>query len=154
MPLLIGLDTSFIIALLDERDHWHSAVLQLLGPLETTGAKQFVFDCVLAEVVSTLARRTQDKRRQSDFPKLLDEIESRFPRSALTWVYPDLSALYDEVIGLVKEAAGELNFNDARIALACHYRGIPLLASFDVDFDRIAWLKRIKEPAEIADLRM
>ncbi len=51
MPLLIGLDSSFIIALLDEKDLWHSVALELLGPLETTGVKQFVFDCVLSEVV-------------------------------------------------------------------------------------------------------
>ncbi len=151
MPLLIGLDTSFIIALLDEKDLWHSAALQLLGPMEITGTKQFVFDCVLSEVVSTLARRTREKRRQADFPKLMEEIGVRFPRPSLTWVYPDLATLYDEVIVLVKESAGELNFNDALVALACRNRGIPLLASFDVDFDRIPWLKRIKEPAELAD---
>ncbi len=144
MPLQIGLDTSFIIALLDEKDLWHSAAMELLDPLETTGTKQFVFDCVLSEVVSTLARRIREKHREPDFPGLMDEIRKRFPRTSLTGVYPDLAALYDEVMDLVKGSAGELNFNDALIALACRDRGIRLLASFDVDFDRIAWLKRIK----------
>lgn len=84
MPLQIGLDTSFIIALLDVKDLWHSAALELLDPLETRGTKQFVFDCVLAEVVSTLARRSREKHREADFPGLMNEIEKRFPHTSLT----------------------------------------------------------------------
>ncbi len=152
MPPQIGLDTSFIIALLDEKDQWHSVAMELLDPLETMGTKQFVFDCVLAEVVSTLARRIREKHHEADFPGLMEEIEKRFPRTSLTWVYPDLAALYDEVMDLVKRSAGELNFNDALIALACRDRGIRLLASFDGDFDRIDWLTRIKESADLTDI--
>ena len=154
MAPLVALDTCFIIALLDERDLWHSAAIGLLGPLGTTGTKQFVFDCVLSEVVSTLARRTRERHREADFPKLMEDISARFPRSSLTWVYPDLEKLYDELISLVRDTAGELNFNDALIALACRDRGIQWLASFDADFDRVPWLRRLKDPSELQTPRL
>jgi predicted nucleic acid-binding protein len=42
-----------------------------------------------------------------------------------------------------------LNFNDALIALACRERSISAIASFDADFDAIAWLKRLHLPADV-----
>jgi len=65
-------------------------------------------------------------------------------------VYPDLSNLYDEIAALVEQTDGEINFNDALIALSCRNRSISLLASFDADFDRVNWLKRIARPADLA----
>ncbi len=63
-------------------------------------------------------------------------------------LYPDLPNLYDEVVALVEQTDGELNFNDALIALSCRNRNIPWLASFDADFDRVDWLKRIASPID------
>lgn len=70
-------------------------------------------------------------------------LEERFPKTQITWLYQDLSQLYDQVVGLVRETNGELNFNDALIAVSCRERNIKFLASFDPDFDRIEWLTRI-----------
>ena len=36
-----------------------------------------------------------------------------------------------------------LNFHDALIALACREREIPVIASFDPDFDLNPWLNRL-----------
>ena len=69
------------------------------------------------------------------------------PRSL--WLYPDLPNLYDEVVALVERTDGEINFNDALIALSCRDRSIPYLASFDTDFDRVDWLKRIAQPDDL-----
>ena len=40
------------------------------------------------------------------------------------------------------------DFNDALLALSCRNRGIPYVASFDADFDTVAWLKRLATPAD------
>ena len=61
-------------------------------------------------------------------PTLLERIRTQFPASTLVWLYPDLPKQYDEVIALVEQTGGELNFNDALIALACRDRNIPYLA--------------------------
>lgn len=132
----VGLDTSFVIGLLDERDVWHSAALDLQSGLQQGDFQLHIFDCVLSEVISNLARRTHEKRRAADLPQLLRQLNAQFPKKSITWLYPDLPQHYDEVLQLVEQSAGELNFNDALIAIACRERRLPLLASFDSDFDQ------------------
>ena len=67
----------------------------------------------------------------------------------ILWILPDVPILYPEIIRLVQSSNGELNFNDALIALSCHNRNIPFIASFDPDFDKLEWLKRIVQPDDL-----
>ena len=69
---------------------------------------------------------------------------------AITWLYPDMPAAYDDVLNMVAQSSGELSFNDALIAISCRKRNISLLASFDADFDRVPWLKRVSKPEELS----
>ncbi|MEK7327006.1 MAG: type II toxin-antitoxin system VapC family toxin [Chloroflexota bacterium] len=149
MPVRIGLDTSFVIGLLDSKDVWHAPARELHIALAADDFRPYIFDCVLAEVISTLARRTHEKRREADFKALLEQLRKQFPTRSITWLYPDLPRAYDEIINLVESSAGELNFNDALIALSCRDRKIPLLASFDSDFDQVSWVRRIARPADL-----
>jgi predicted nucleic acid-binding protein len=100
----------------------------------------------VAEAVSTLARRLHEKRREADLNALLDQLLVDFPIENILWVFPDVPFLYVEVINMVRSSGGELNFNDALIAISCRNRRIPLLASFDADFDHLAWLRRVAQP--------
>jgi predicted nucleic acid-binding protein len=150
MPGQIGLDTSFVIGILDERDLWRAQALALQRALEDGGFKPVIFDCVVSEVISTLARRVSEKRRATDLPPLLVKLKAHFPTKSIVWLYPDLPQLYDDVLAMVEQSGGELNFNDALIALSCQRRGISYLASFDSDFDRVGWLKRIAQPSNLS----
>ena len=54
---------------------------------------------------------------------------------------------------MVEQSGGELNFNDALIAVSCRKREIVMFASFDLDFDHIVpWLKRIARPDQLQDI--
>ena len=152
MPVKGGLDTSFVIGLLDEQDVWHSQAKLLQDVLDSNDCRTFIFDCVLGEVISTLARRTHEKRRAADFSELTARIKKRFPTKVITWLYPDLPGMFDSVTALVERSGGELNFNDALIAISCQQRGIPYLVSFDSDFDRVDKLIRIGSPDDLAAL--
>ena len=66
----------------------------------------------------------------------------------ITWLNYDIPILYDEIIELIRSSHGELNFNDSLIAISCRIRKISFLASFDKDFDKIDWLKRISTPGD------
>ena len=143
MPAKIVLDTTFIVGLIDDQDMWRVPALELQAALEAHDFKPVILDCVMAEAISTMARRVHEKRRTTDLTLLLTRIRAQFPASSLVWLYPDLPRLYDEVVVLVEQSSGELNFNDALIALSCRNRQIEYLASFDADFDRLPWLKRI-----------
>ena len=150
MPLKIGLDTSFVVGLLDDKDIWHVPALELQAAFQTREGQLYIFDCVLSEVISTLARRTHEKRRQAELTTLLEHLKIQFPANSITWLYPDLPRIYEEVVGLVQLSMGELNFNDALIALSCRNRNIPYLASFDPDFDQLNWLKRVAIPTDLS----
>ncbi len=150
MAAKIGLDTNIVIGMLDEQDVWHTPTRELFAALEAHDLQPVVFDCVLAEAISALARRTHEKRRTAQLPALLAQLKAEFPTKSILWLYPDLPNLSDDVIALVEQTDGEMNFNDALIALSCRNRNIPFLASFDADFDRVDWLKRIARPADLA----
>lgn len=149
MAAKIGLDTNLIIGMLDDKDVWHAPTLDLLSAVEAHGIEPIVFDCVLAEAISILARRIHEKRRTIQVSALRSRLKAEFPTRSILWLYPDLPSLWEDIIALVRETEGELNFNDALIALSCRNRNIPFLASFDADFDRLDWLKRIAFPADL-----
>ena len=145
----IGIDTSVLIGLLDPKDVWHEASTALSDAMKSQGADVAVFDCVLAEAISTMARRIQEQRRTADLDRLLMRILAEYPAEDVLWVLPDVPALYPDIVELVRSSGGELNFHDALIALSCRHREIPLLASFDRDFDRLAWLGRVARPEDL-----
>lgn len=149
MSIAIVLDASFVIGLLDEKDIWHVPASQVYAEMLARSAQIITFDCVLAESVSTLARRVHEKRRTTDLKFLFERVRAKFPTKSISWLYPEVPDVYDRVVMLVEQTAGELNFNDALIALACQQRGIKFIASFDGDFDRLSWLKRISQPVDL-----
>ncbi len=148
----IGIDTSVIVALLDEADLWHAAAVRLHDTLIGAQIMPVYFDCVLAEAVSTIARRAHEKRRQAEVGHFVDRLSSAFPADMLTWILPDVPALYEQVMGLIRSSSGALNFNDSLLALSCRERGIRMFASFDSDFDSIPWLVRVATPEDITHL--
>jgi predicted nucleic acid-binding protein len=145
----IGLDTSVLIGLLDPKDTWHVRATTLMRILQEQDALVAAFDCVLAEAISTMARRIHEQRRIADLDQLLARLVDTFPSEQTLWILPDVPALYNEIVEMVRTTGGALNFNDALIALACRNRSIPLLASFDRDFDRISWMQRVSQPGDL-----
>ena len=147
--MLVAIDTSVLVALLNPRDAWHAQALALQDAMLAADVTPMYFDCVAAEAISTVARRLREKGRAAEVPDVMARLETRVPRDLFTWLYPDVPRLYLHVLDLIRATSGELNFNDALIALACRERSIPAIASFDPDFDRLDWLKRIADPASI-----
>lgn len=150
MTLKVGLDTSFIIGLLDDRDMFHLPAVALQSTFSGHNIRPYVFDCVLSEPISTLARRTHEKRRGVEFAAIVEMIRQQFPAKAINWVCPDLPGLFDDVLALVQTSLGEINVNDALIAISCRNRKIPCAASFDTDFDQIPWLARLSTPEDLS----
>jgi predicted nucleic acid-binding protein len=122
--MLIGVDTSVVVGLLDAKDHWHPTATRLQEELTAARLESVYFDCVLAEAISTLTRRLQEKRREGELPALVDRLAATFPEETLTWILPDVPRLYRQVMDLIRSSEGELNFNDSLIALACRERQI------------------------------
>jgi len=148
----IAIDTSVLIGLLDSQDIWHVPAVSLQEAIVAARLGPVYFDCTLAEAISTMARRLREKHRETELSRLLDRLSAEFPAEAITWILPDVPRLYDRVMELTRASAGELNFNDGLIALACRERQISALASFDRDFDKIPWLMRVAKPENVETL--
>ncbi len=139
----IAVDSSVLVALINPRDLWRDQAVALRQAMLDVEAELIYFDCVVTESVSAAARRLHEKNREGEVRALLTRVDTQVPYSNITWILPDVPDLYKEVLDLVRSSSGELNFNDALIALACRTRNIPAIASFDSDFDQISWLRRI-----------
>lgn len=145
----ITLDTSVVVGLLDHQDVWHTKSLALKNALIEKDAQLVIFDCVLGEAISVLARRFHEKRRQKDFSALVPKILNSYPAESIFWISPTIPQRYLAILELIQISEGELNFNDALIALSCQVNGIEFIASFDQDFDKLDWLKRLASPQDL-----
>ncbi len=138
------IDANFLVALMDERDVWHQKAVTIVNALRTEEAKAVYLDCVLNEVISVLGRRFEERGRTNEFSEVLKKLKILVPERLITWVYPRVPELYNEILNLIDEHNGKLNFHDALIALTSKEMVIEDILSFDGDFDEIAWLKRIE----------
>jgi predicted nucleic acid-binding protein len=145
----VVIDSSVLVGLLVPNDLWHSQAVALWEAIKAAGHVGLFLDCVAAESVSVATRRLQEKGRLADVQPLLDRLNVQVPSEAITWVLPDVPHLYPEVLDLIRSSSGALNFHDALIALACRERSIPAIASFDADFDQVAWLRRLARPEDV-----
>ncbi len=146
----IAIDTTVLVGLFVPNDTWHLRALALFEALEAGRHKPVFFDCVMGEALSVAIRRLYEKHLTEEVEPFLDRVESRIPSSALNWLFPDVPRLYGDILALIRQSGGELNFNDALIALGCRERAIEAIASFDADFDRVPWLHRVAEPDDLA----
>ncbi len=145
----IVIDSSVLIALLVPNDHWHKQAAALWNSVEASKYISVYFDCVAAEAVSAAVRRLHEKRLANEVDTLFKQLHAKVPVEQITWLLPDVPRLYEQIIALMRSSAGVLNFNDALIALACKEREIPVIASFDADFDQVDWLQRWARPEDV-----
>jgi predicted nucleic acid-binding protein len=146
---VIAIDSSLLTALLVPNDVWHTQAVAVWQALKTHDYTPVYFDCVAAESISTIARRLHEKGWAAQFPALIDQLNDQVPLDRINWLLPDVPRLYPAVLDLMRSSSGELNFNDALIALACRERSLPAIASFDGDFDHVPWLRRVSRPADV-----
>jgi len=147
----VVLDTNVLVALVDSRDKWYIQARAILDALEAYDAHVMYLDCVLNETISVLARRSEEQKRVGEFAALLQAALRQAPETSIIWASLEMYRLYSEIVALVKQTQGALNFHDALIALLCREWEVTLLLSFDKDFDSIPWLTRIETASDVAD---
>jgi len=143
------MDSNVLIALMDRQDKWHSQAKLLWNALKDQNFSLIYLDCVLNETISVLARRAHEQNRSAEFVSLLDELLHQIPERLITWVSGDIPRLFRDIVEIVRQSGGALNFHDALIALSCLELGVRIIVSLDEDFDRISWLRRIASVADI-----
>jgi predicted nucleic acid-binding protein len=145
-------DTSLLVGLVDRRDKWHPLAVAVGEALKAADVEMVYFDCVINETVSVLARRATERRRTEEFGGLFASLTSSVPPQLITWLSAETERLYPEIMALVRDSDGDINFHDALIVLGCREFEVRRVASFDGDFDRIPWLTRLADPDHMAEL--
>lgn len=141
----VVIDTNVLVALVDRLDKWHSAAQNLREALGSKDLGLVYFDPVINEAFSVLARRAKEQRRtREEISALFESLARLVPKDAITWVSSETRRFYDQVVHLIHDTSGDLNFHDALIALMTRSCGIRLIASFDRDFDKVEWLLRVE----------
>jgi predicted nucleic acid-binding protein len=148
-PKQVLIDTNVLIALVDARDTWHASAQALREALKTKAVSLVYCDSVVNEAIGVLARRAQEQRRVDQFSGLVNALLHQVPKEAIVWLSSETQRLYDQVIELVRSTSGDLNFHDALIALGYQWLAIEVIASFDRDFDQVAWLTRVGTPEAV-----
>lgn len=143
------IDTSVLVALVDARDKWHESAKELREAFKAKGAELVFFDCVMNETFSVLARRASEQRRSQEIFGLFDNLTNIVGKTAISWISFQTKRFYDQIVALIRDTSGELNFHDAPIALNCRALKIKKIASFDRDFDKVEWLTRVETPTEV-----
>lgn len=148
--MLVAIDSSVLVGLINPRDVWRERAISLRYALLEADSQLFYFDCVIGEALSAATRRLYEKQRAEEIQQLFTRLDNLVVQDDITWVLSDVPRLYPDILRLMKQSGGELNFHDALIALACRERGIPAIASFDADFDQLPWLRRLAQPGDVA----
>ncbi len=141
MSVKVLVDTSFLVAQLDERDVHHQAARAIHELLRKRDAAYVYLDCVVNETVTVLARRAAE--RKADPRAIIRRLREAIPVEMLDWTGPELPALWEQVLETMEEYRGRLSFHDCLLVLVSRRGGIEWLAGFDQSFDALGGIKRI-----------
>lgn len=134
-------DSSFLIAQLDERDTHHKTAKTIHELFRNQGVSYLYLDCVVNETITVLARRARE--RKVDPVPIIRRVRGEFPSGRLTWTGPELPRLWDPALDILEEYRGQLSLHDCLIILIAREEAIPWVASFDRGFDQVDGLRRV-----------
>lgn len=138
------IDSNVLVSIFDKRDKWHERSLNLIKEISDKGFEIVIVDLILFESISVVTRRFRERGLNGDEIKSVIDKLVEFSFGRITWTNEVLRIWFVEVIEIVKESNGELNFNDAFLVLFCKKYGVNFIASFDRDFDLFGFIKRIE----------
>lgn len=141
----VFVDSSALVALINERDSHHRRATELFAALAEVNAPLVYFDCVVTETLSVLARRAEEQRRPNAFEAAADKLLNLAAPDEIVWLLERLRTQFRPAVAQMRRTDGALNFNDALMFLACQDLGITYLASFDPDFDRLDGVVRLAD---------
>lgn len=136
------IDSNVLVALLDTSDVWHTKAQEMVDAIPEK-TSHLTLDIVIIETLSAIARRLEEKKQVRSFPMIVESFRSRFPVSKITYITPLVPSYFDNVLQIMVEHSGALNFFDALIAMYMKNHRHRFLMSFDADFDVLPGIQRV-----------
>jgi len=132
--MMIFVDSSFFIALVDRKDQWHSAAKSLLPAL--TSETILISDLVIVESVSVIGRRSGGKAGEQLYHYFMDNCDCVITDQKILKGSMQVFLRYD----------GKLSVSDAVSVFIMKKKNIDRIFSFDSDFDKVEGILRVHEP--------
>lgn len=129
---MIFVDSSFFIALANEKDQWHKNALELSSAVEG-GDAILISDLVLSETVTCVGSLKGGKEGKIIHDYLRDNCKIVFSNEEL----------YDRAIVTFLKYDGTISFSDAVSIEVVHKYDISKIVSFDSDFDKVGGILRV-----------
>lgn len=140
----VVLDANVLVGYLDAHDVQHARASALIERLEAEGHEGVLLDVLVAEAVSVLCRRARE--RKSSPPNLtavLDHIRRWHEEGEIEPGSSDVPRFFVDILNVIEESAGALNFNDALLVVLQRNAMIDDVASFDEGFDKVDGFRRL-----------
>lgn len=128
---LIFADSSYFIALADEKDQWHQKAKKLAQ--EEAHSRITVTDLVLSECVTAVGARGGGKAGMTLYEYITDNCEVVFTTEDILHDAMEVFLRYD----------GTLSVADAVSVAVMRLRNIKTILSFDSDFDKVKGITRL-----------
>jgi predicted nucleic acid-binding protein len=135
------IDTSYLVALIDETDLHHGKAKNRLVNLPLPDSHSvFLSDIVINETANVLSRRCRQKRVPERIPLILECLRQTLPEYPILCLYDALKENYGNILSLMTEREGRLSFHDCLIALFLKEVPDVKFVSFDEEFEKLGWL--------------
>ena len=140
----VVLDANVLVGILDQGDVLHARSMALIDRLKREGRSPRVLDVFLAEALSVLTRRAfQRKTTPPDLGRAVHQARAWRDAGEISFVSPWVETCFEDILGVMEESGGALNFNDALLVVLQRAELIEDVASFDSAFDRLPDFRRI-----------
>jgi predicted nucleic acid-binding protein len=128
----IVLDANVIVGWLDQSDSLNARATKVLDDIYSAGDSYLLLDFIVEEAVSVACRRAcQRKTNAPDLPGILEKVKRLYQRNEIEFVHGEIEDLYPDVLEIVGQSAGALNFNDAALIVLQQRGLIGEVATFD-----------------------
>ncbi|HKQ69681.1 MAG TPA: type II toxin-antitoxin system VapC family toxin [Polyangiaceae bacterium] len=140
----VVIDANVLVALLYQADVHHDRARQLVDRLERDGNTLVMLDFLVYEAVSVLCRRARERKTSPpDLATVLTAVRAWFRDGQVQTAAQEATRFVDNVLDVVDQTGGVLNFNDALVAVLEREGLIEQFASFDPGFDALPDFRRI-----------
>jgi predicted nucleic acid-binding protein len=139
-------DTNVLVGLYDEKDVWNRQARRLMEEMRKASVDLVLLDCVANEVFTVLARRLREGKRQENLIPIFRKLKTDLSKDKITNSYQLIEINYNEIIDIIVESKGKINFHDALIITFAFSQNISFIASFDTNFDGITGITRLFDP--------
>ncbi len=129
---MIFYDSSYLISLFNKKDQYHDDGIEIYHNLSDKTLNPHINTTVVLEVLNSANKYNRLKTNE-----IFKELESK--TNIIMLDYEDLKNSLD----LHKYYNHALNFNDCTILNTMNENDINFIISFDRDFDKVKWIKRI-----------